>query len=126
MLQKVETDAAPKALGPYSQAVKAGDFLFVSGQLPIDPKTGLLVQGDIRDLTRMVIQNIEAILTAANSSLANVVRTDVFLTDLSQFKAMNEEYSKFFGGPVFPARQTVQVAALPLGAVIEISCIARG
>lgn len=124
MLQRIDSKDAPKALGPYSQAVKTGDFLFVSGQLPIDPNTGKLIEGDIKMLTRKVIENLEAILHKASSSLALVVRTDVFLTDLKNFAAMNEVYALHFKGPVYPARQTIQVAALPLGAEIEISCIA--
>lgn len=125
MLEKIDTEKAPKALGPYSQAVRSGDFLFVSGQLPIDPLTGQLIEGDIQGLTKRIIQNLEAILIAAGTSLENVVRTDVFMTDLKLFSAMNEEYARAFKGPVFPARQTIQVAGLPLGAILEISCIAK-
>ncbi len=125
MLEKIDTDKAPKALGPYSQAVKSGDFLFISGQLPIDPATGKLIEGDIQAMAKRIIQNIEAILKSAGTSLENVVRTDVFMTDLKQFGAMNEEYARAFKGPVPPARQTIQVAALPLGASLEISCIAK-
>ena len=124
MLEKIETREAPKALGPYSQAVKFGDFVFVSGQLPIDIKTGGLIKGDMQALTKKVIENIKAILEAAGSSLDEVVRTDVFMTDLKEFSQMNEEYARAFIGQVFPARQTIQVAALPLGSRIEISCIA--
>lgn len=123
-MKKIETEAAPKALGPYSQAVKLKSVLFVSGQLPVDPATGQLVEGDIQVKTRRVLQNLEAILHAGGSDLQHVVRTDVFMTDLKNFKAMNEEYARAFTGPNFPVRQTVQVAALPLGAEIEISCIA--
>lgn len=125
MLQRIDSAEAPKAIGPYSQAVKAGEFIFVSGQLPIDVATGKLIDGDMQALTRRVIENIQAILQAAECSLQDVVRTDVFLTDLQQFAAMNEEYGRYFQGPKFPARQTIQVAALPLGATIEISCIAH-
>lgn len=124
MLQRIDSSEAPKALGPYSQAVKCGNFLFVSGQLPIDPATCKLIEGDIQMLTRKVIENLEAILLKAGSNLVQVVRTDVFMTDLTQFADMNEEYARAFKGPVHPARQTIQVAALPLGASIEISCIA--
>jgi 2-iminobutanoate/2-iminopropanoate deaminase len=125
-IKKVETPGAPKALGPYSQGIIAGkgeSLVFVSGQLPIDPGTGKLVEGDIRIFTKQVIDNLEAILLAAGSSLELVVRTDVFLKDLKNFSMMNEEYAKRFGQPA-PARQTIQVSDLPLGAPIEISCIA--
>lgn len=126
MKVRIATDLAPKALGPYSQGVLTQGLIFVSGQLPIVPETGQLVQGDMRQLTRRVIQNLEAVLKAANSSLDSVVRTDVFLKDLKRdFQAMNEEYALWFKGESPPARQTVQVAELPLGALIEISCIAR-
>lgn len=128
IIKKVETPDAPAALGPYSQAVAAqaaGSLIFVSGQLPIDPATGQLVEGDIKALTRQVIKNIENILSASGSRLSDVVRTDVFLTDLKKdFSGMNEEYSKHFSGPVPPARQTIQPSALPMGSSIEISCIA--
>ncbi|MFQ5730307.1 MAG: Rid family hydrolase [Waddliaceae bacterium] len=100
-------------------------MLFVSGQLPIDPKTGEMVAGDIRLLTRQVVDNLEAILRAGGSSLQQVLRVDIFLIDLKEdFVAMNEEYAKRFKGPNFPARQTVQVSALPLGSSIEMSCVA--
>jgi 2-iminobutanoate/2-iminopropanoate deaminase len=124
--QKIETAQAPKALGPYSQgvSVKGGEWVFVSGQLPIDPVTNALVKGDIQLLTRQVIKNLEAILQVSQIGLEHVVRTDVFLTDLNDFKLMNEEYARHFKGPTFPVRQTIQVAALPLGSSIEISCIA--
>lgn len=125
MLEKIDTETAPKALGPYSQAVKAGEFLFVSGQLPIDPATGQLITGDIQAMAKQIIENIKAILTEAGATLENVVRTDVFMTDLKQFASMNEEYALSFKGPVHPARQTIQVAGLPLGAPLEISCIVR-
>lgn len=125
MLEKIDTVKAPKALGPYSQAVRSGEFLFVSGQLPIDPMTGKLIEGDIQAMTKRIIENIQAILLAANTNLENVVRTDVFMTDLKLFSEMNEEYARAFKGPVHPARQTIQVAGLPLGAILEISCIAH-
>lgn len=125
MIQRIQTDLAPRAIGPYSQAVSFQNFIFVSGQLPVDPKTGQLVQGDMALQTRQVIQNLEAILKAANSSLSQVVRTDVFLKDLkNDFQAMNAEYAQWFKGEGVPARQTIQVVDLPMGAPIEISCIA--
>lgn len=126
-LHKIETANAPKALGPYSQAVALKEtrpLIFVSGQLPIDPETGKLIEGDIKALTKQVIDNLEAILHAGGSRLEWVVRTDVFLKDLKDFSQMNEEYAKRFNGAVTPARQTIQVAGLPLGSSIEISCIA--
>lgn len=127
-LKKFETAAAPRAIGPYSQAIgiQAGQSLiFVSGQLPIDPKSGKLIDGDIHALTKQVIDNIEAILLASGSNLSHVVRSEVFLKDLkNDFASMNEVYAKRFVGPITPARQTIQVADLPLGSPIEISCIA--
>lgn len=123
-MEKIQTHAAPQALGPYSQAVKSGELIFVSGQLPINPETGKLLESDIGQQTKLVIQNLEAILKAGGSSLSQVVRCDVFLTNLDNFKLMNEEYSNHFQGDCPPARQTIQVAALPLGSPIEISCIA--
>lgn len=127
MLKKIETTDAPKALGPYSQAVSVTSgqtLLFVSGQLPIDPKTGKFVDGGIKEMTHQVIENIKAILKAANCTLLDVVRTEIFLKDLKDFAIVNEEYASHFNGPVKPARQTIQVADLPMGSPIEISCIA--
>lgn len=123
-IQKVETKQAPQALGPYSQGIVAGSFLFVSGQLPINPQTGKLIEGSIQDLTKQVIQNIQAILETQGLHLNDVVRTDVFLKDLKNFTAFNEEYARHFTGSTPPARQTIQVADLPLGSPVEISCIA--
>jgi 2-iminobutanoate/2-iminopropanoate deaminase len=126
-LKKIETSKAPKALGPYSQAIsllEARPLIFVSGQLPIEPETGKLLEGDIRILTHRVIDHLETILHEAGSSLKNVVRTDIFLKHLKDFSAMNEEYAKRFNGKITPARQTIQVADLPMGSPIEISCIA--
>lgn len=127
-IQKIETTKAPKAIGPYSQAISipANErLIFVSGQLPIDPTTGELVQGNIATLTHLVIDNLEAILITAGSSLNEVIRTDVFLTDLkTDFGSMNAEYAKRFTSQTPPARQTIEVSSLPKGAIIEISCIA--
>lgn len=126
-MERINTIEAPEALGPYSQGVKISapaELLFVSGQLPIDPKTGEVIEGDIGKLTQQVILNIAAILQEAGSSLDKVVRCEVFLTDLKHFQEMNTEYSKHFKGPCPPARQTVQVSALPRHSLIEISCIA--
>lgn len=123
MRQAVSTPAAPKAIGPYSQAVRAGDLLFVSGQVPIDPASGNMVDGDIAAQTRRVLQNLGAILDAAGASFDHVVRTTVFLIDMDDFAAMNDEYARCFGSPA-PARATVQVARLPRDARVEIDVIA--
>jgi 2-iminobutanoate/2-iminopropanoate deaminase len=114
---------APKAIGPYSPAVRAGQLLFVSGQVPIDPATGSLVSGDIRTETRRVMDNLGALLTAAGLGFSAVVRTTVFLADINDFAAMNEVYASYFHEP-FPARATVQVARLPRDARVEIDVIA--
>ena len=119
----VSTESAPKAIGPYSQAVRAGSLLFVSGQIPIDPLTGSLVEGDIAAQTRRVLQNVGAILEAAGASFGHVVRTTVFLADMNDFAAMNEVYASCFTSPA-PARATVQVARLPKDARVEIDVIA--
>lgn len=124
LLAKITTDEAPKAIGPYSQAVQFGSLVFVSGQLPLDPKVGELVEPSIRTQTKQVLANLEAILKEAGSSFLHVVRCDVFLKDLQDFAVLNDEYSKVFSGPIPPARQTIQVAKLPLDALVEISCIA--
>jgi 2-iminobutanoate/2-iminopropanoate deaminase len=114
---------APKAIGPYSPAVRAGQFLFVSGQVPIDPATGSLVSGDIRTETRRVMDNLGALLGAAGLDFSAVVRTTVFLADIDDFGAMNEVYGSYFHEP-FPARATVQVGRLPRDSRIEIDVIA--
>lgn len=124
-IKKIETAQAPQAIGPYSQAVWASPLLFVSGQLPIDPTIGKLVESDIRQQIKQVLNNLEAILKAAGCSFQDVVRCDLFLKDLNDFAVVNEEYGKCFTQPIPPARQTIQVARLPLDALIEISCIAR-
>ncbi len=123
MLSAVSTPAAPKALGPYSQAIRAGQFLFVSGQVPIDPATGELIEGTIADQARRVLQNVGEILTAGGASFHQVVRTTVYLAELSDFSAMNEVYATFFSAPQ-PARSTIQAARLPRDARIEIDVIA--
>lgn len=124
MQKKVETQQAPKAIGPYSQAVQTEQFLFVSGQLGIDVNTGKLVEGDIQAQTEKVFENLAAILKAAGCSFKNVVRYEVFLKDLSHFAILNAECAKHFDQPIPPARQTIQVAKLPLDGLVEISCIA--
>lgn len=123
-LKKIKSENAPKAVGPYSQAVLFDRFIFVSGQLPLDPRTGKLVEGGIEASTRQALNNIKAILAEAKSGLESVVKVEVFLKDLRDFQKMNEEYKKHFTQTIFPARQTVEVARLPLDAPIEISCIA--
>ena len=119
----VTTDKVPAAIGPYSQATVTGNLVFTSGQIPIDPTTGELVTGDIEEQTHRVLQNVQALLQEARSSLATVIKTTVFMTDLADFNRMNAVYSEYFPSEP-PARSTVQVTALPLGAQIEIECVA--
>jgi 2-iminobutanoate/2-iminopropanoate deaminase len=121
--QAVSTPSAPKAIGPYSQAIRAGSLLFVSGQVPIDPATGQIVNGDIAAQTHRVFQNIGEILKAGGASFDHVVRTTVFLADMNDFAAMNEAYATYFTAPA-PARATVQVSRLPRDARVEIDVIA--
>jgi 2-iminobutanoate/2-iminopropanoate deaminase len=121
----VSTPTAPAAIGPYSQAVRAGEWLFLSGQIPLDPATGKMVEGGIEPQTERVILNLKAVLEAAGGSLASVVKTTVFLADLGHFQAFNGVYGKHFAAVPAPARATVQVAALPRGALVEIEAIAR-
>ena len=116
--------ASPAPVGPYNHAIRAGDLLFCSGQIPIDPKTGSLVTGDIRAQTARVLENVKAILADQKLTFANVVKTTVFLTDLADFAAMNEVYAGYFKEAA-PARSTVQVAALPRGANVEIEVLAH-
>jgi 2-iminobutanoate/2-iminopropanoate deaminase len=123
----ISTQDAPAAIGPYSQAVRVGDMLFTSGQVALDPKTGALVAGGITEQTVRVLENLKAVLGAAGIDLVHVVKTTVFLKDMKDFAAMNEVYAKYFApaGVVPPARSTVQVAALPKDALVEIECIAK-
>lgn len=123
MPEIVSTEAAPGAIGPYSQAVKAGGFVFCSGQIPIDPETGEFVSGGVAEQTEQVLKNLTEVLKAAGSSLENVVKTSVFLADMSDFAAMNEVYGRYFDSNK-PARATVQAAGLPRDARVEIDCIA--
>lgn len=123
MRDAISTEAAPKAIGPYSQAVRAGSLVFVSGQIPLDPSTGLLVEGDIVAQTHQVFANLKAILAAAGTSLDHVVRATVFLADMNDFGAVNEVYGSYFSSPA-PARATVQAARLPKDARVEIDVIA--
>jgi len=119
----VATDAAPKAVGPYSQAVWAGDLLFCAGQIPLDPATGQIVPGGVVEQTVRVLENLRAVLTSQGLSLANVIKTTVFIADLNHFAVLNEVYARYFTGD-FPARSTVQVARLPKDALVEIEAVA--
>lgn len=121
--ESIHSEDAPRAQGPYSQAIIAGDLVFCAGQIPLDPATGSLVQGDIAAQTGRVLDNLAAVLAAAGSDLAHVVKTTVFLADINDFAAMNEAYGLRFGSHR-PARSTFQVAALPRGARLEIECVA--
>jgi 2-iminobutanoate/2-iminopropanoate deaminase len=123
-MKAISTTDAPAAIGPYSQAIRSGDLVFLSGQIPLDPKTGAMVQGSIAAETERVLDNLGAVLSAAGCGFADVVRTTIFLVDLADFQAVNETYAKRFGEAP-PARATVQVAALPKGARVEIDAIAR-
>lgn len=123
-IKRIETKDAPQAIGPYSQAVLAGPFLFVSGQIPIDPKTGSLVENTIQAQTRQVLANIAAILKAQGLHFEHVVKTEVYLKDMQDFKEMNAIYAEAFTAAIKPARQTMQVAKLPLDVLVEISCVA--
>jgi 2-iminobutanoate/2-iminopropanoate deaminase len=121
----ISSDQAPKAIGPYSQAVDLGDLVFLSGQIPLDPASGQVVgAGDIQAQTERVLQNVQGVLQTAGLTMANVVRTTVFMVDLAEFARMNEVYAKYFPSEP-PARSTVQVVALPRGARVEIDAIAR-
>jgi len=119
----IETKSAPAPIGPYSQAVQAGNLLFVSGQVPIDPATGNVVQQDIQAETKQVMENIKAILNEAGMDFTNIVKTTIFLTDMGTFAQVNEVYGSYFKSN-FPARETVQVSALPKAVNVEISVIA--
>jgi 2-iminobutanoate/2-iminopropanoate deaminase len=121
--QALTTSDAPAAIGPYSQAIRAGDFLFVSGQIPLDPATGTLVEGSVGDQTHRVLRNLEAILGAAGTSFEHVVKTTVYLADMADFAAMNEIYGTYFPQPA-PARATIQAARLPRDVRVEIDLIA--
>ncbi len=117
--------AAPQPIGPYSQAVACGPWIFVSGQIPLDPASGEIVAGDVTVQAERVLQNLRAVLEAAGASLVSVVRTTIYLVDLSHFQAVNKVYARHFTSEPAPARSTVQVAKLPLGALVEIDAIAH-
>ena len=119
----ISTDKAPAAVGPYEQAIRVGNFIFTSGQIPLDPSTNKLIEGDISQQTKMVMENLKALLEASGSSLKNVIKATVFLTDLKNFEQMNKIYGEYFSASK-PARSTIQVSALPKGAAIEIEMIA--
>jgi 2-iminobutanoate/2-iminopropanoate deaminase len=123
MREAISTEAAPKAIGPYSQAVRSGSLVFVSGQIPLDPVTGTMVDGDIAAQTHRVFANLRAILEAAGASLDHVVRATVYLADMNDFAVVNEVYGTYFSSPA-PARATVQAARLPKDARVEIDVIA--
>ena len=120
---QIRTTEAPAAIGPYSQAIRCGQFVYASGQIALDPTSGELVGDDVQAQTQRVLQNVQALLASAGTSLANVVKTTVFLTSMSDFQAMNAIYASYFSG-VAPARSTVAVAELPRKALVEIECIA--
>ena len=122
-MKQIHTDNAPKALGPYSQAIEAGGMVFASGQVPIDPATDQFVEGGIKEQTRQSLTNAQNILREAGTHLHHVVKTTVFLSDMDNFAAMNEVYAEFFQQP-YPARSAVAVKTLPKGALVEIECIA--
>jgi 2-iminobutanoate/2-iminopropanoate deaminase len=121
--ERISTSSAPAAIGPYSQAIASGDHVFASGQVALDPATGQLIEGDVQAQTRRALENLSAVLQAAGSSLANVVKTTVFLTSMSNFAPMNEVYAEYFTDEP-PARSTVAVAELPRNALVEIEAIA--
>lgn len=119
----ISTDKAPAAIGPYSQAIKAGNFVFTSGQIPINPQTGELVKGDIKEQARQVLENLKAVLEAAGSGLDKVVKTTVFINDMGKFADVNEVYASYFTGD-FPARSCVEVSRLPKDVAVEIEAVA--
>ena len=123
LMKPIVTSAAPAAIGPYSQAIEVNGFVYASGQLPIDPATGAFPEGGVQEQTRQSLLNVKAILEEAGLTLANVVKTTVYLADMGDFAAMNEIYSQFFSQP-FPARSAVAVKALPKGALVEVEVIA--
>lgn len=122
-MKALHTDKAPAAIGPYSQAIEVNGMVFASGQIPLDPATGNVVESGIKEQTHQALTNAKAIMEAAGLSLANVVKTTVFMADMADFAAMNEVYSTFFTEP-YPARSAVAVKALPKGVLVEVECIA--
>jgi 2-iminobutanoate/2-iminopropanoate deaminase len=122
-MDSIQTDRAPQAIGPYSQAIKANGFIFASGQIPLDPATMQIIEGGVQEQTEQVLENLKAVLEAAGTSLDRVVKTTVYLADMNEFAAMNEIYARYFGATK-PARATVQVARLPRDVRVEIDVIA--
>ena len=123
-IQTINTDRAPAAIGPYSQAVVAGGMLYVSGQIPLDPKTGAVVKGGISAQTSQVLENLKAVVEAAESGLSKVVKVTIYITDMTQFSVVNEIYGTYFSAP-YPARACVQVSELPKGVEVEMDAIAQ-
>ena len=123
-MKAISTTKAPGAIGPYSQAIRTGNLVFVSGQLPVDPSTGNFAEGGIKELTRQSLLNIQAILETEGTDMKHVVKTTVFLTDMNDFADMNEVYATFFSSP-FPARSAVAIKTLPKNAIVEIECVAE-
>ena len=121
----INTENAPAPIGPYNQAVKSGHLLYTSGQIPIDPATGEMVAGGVREQSIQVMENLKAVLEASGSTLADVIKTTVFLADMADFPVMNTVYAEFFGEENAPARSTVQVAGLPKGSLVEIELVAK-
>lgn len=125
MKKIITTENAPAPIGPYSQAVKYGNLLYTSGQIPVDPITGIKVEGGIREQTIQVLENLKAVLETAGATLEDVIKTTVFLQDMSDFAEFNKVYADYFAEATAPARSTVQVAALPIGALVEIELVAK-
>ena len=123
-LKPIQTSSAPQAIGPYSQAIRCGSLVFVSGQIPLDPATGQLVGGGVDAQTHQVLKNLKAVVEASGSSLDKVAKTTIYLKDMGQFQLVNEIYGSYFKAP-FPARATVEVARLPKDVLVEIDCIAQ-
>lgn len=124
MKKKIQTDQAPKAIGPYSQGIRVKDMLYISGQIPLDPASGQIGAEDIQGQTRLVLSHIQAILASEGLTMDHVVKTEVFLDDMGDFAAMNEVYASFFKNDPTPARQAIEAACLPKNVKVEISCIA--
>jgi len=124
MKKQIETAAAPKAIGPYSQAIQVGNTVYISGQIPLDPNTAQMVEGGIESETKRVLENIKAIIKASGGEMANIVKTTILLTDMNDFSKVNEIYASYFSPP-FPARATFQVSRLPRDARIEIEAIGQ-
>ncbi len=124
MTKQISSVNAPKAIGPYSQAIEAGNFIFCSGQIALSPKTGEIISGEIAEQTRQVLKNLQVVLEKAGVNLSAVIKTDIFVKNINDFKTVNEIYSEFFKVAPKPARQTVEISNLPKNALVEISCIA--